>query len=495
MLGRLFRCWWLMALFIAAAQAHVGSPDIYLEGQAGPYKLFITIRTPTAIPGAAQLEVRSETAGVEEIQAVPLPMSGPGARFAPVPDTLKVTAEDPQFFTGTLWMMASGSWQVKLSVRGNQGVGAVSVPVPSIATSTKTMQAGLGALLSVLMAFLVLGVVAIVGASVREAKLSPGATADSTLRRRGQIAMALAFLMVAGVIWYGRNWWNSEAATYSQNVYKPLNMRAAVQEGQLTLTLSEPGWLEAGVMGELTSTRTIDDLVPDHGHLMHLYVLREPALDVVYHLHPALKEGGVFDLRLPSMPAGRYRLYADIVHESGFPETLVTDVTVPAQSGRPLAGDDAAATATPWNQSAPVSTAFLLPDGYRMEWLTKSGKLAAKKGMLFAFRLVNSQGQAPKDMALYMGMPGHAAFVKTDGSVFAHIHPIGTVSMAAFMKAQDKNEMDSMPGMDMSAARAAESPNEVSFPYGLPSAGRYRAFVQMKHGDTVETGVFDMRAY
>jgi hypothetical protein len=31
----------------------------------------------------------------------------------------------------------------------------------------------------------------------------------------------------------------------------------------------------------------------------------------------------------------------------------------------------------------------------------------------------------------------------------------------------------------------------VEFPYGFPSAGRYRIFIQMKHGSTVETGVFD----
>jgi hypothetical protein len=31
----------------------------------------------------------------------------------------------------------------------------------------------------------------------------------------------------------------------------------------------------------------------------------------------------------------------------------------------------------------------------------------------------------------------------------------------------------------------------VSFPYGFPTAGHYRIFVQMKHGGTVETGAFD----
>ncbi len=34
-------------------------------------------------------------------------------------------------------------------------------------------------------------------------------------------------------------------------------------------------------------------------------------------------------------------------------------------------------------------------------------------------------------------------------------------------------------------------PSTVSFPYGFPTPGRYRIFVQMKHASTIETGVFD----
>src|SRR5262249_10870703 len=35
-----------------------------------------------------------------------------------------------------------------------------------------------------------------------------------------------------------------------------------------------------------------------------------------------------------------------------------------------------------------------------------------------------------QDLELYMGMLGHAAFVKRDGSVFSHLHPTGSVPMA-----------------------------------------------------------------
>ena len=39
--------------------AHVGSPDIFYEGDAGPYHLLVAIRPPVVIPGIAEVEVRS----------------------------------------------------------------------------------------------------------------------------------------------------------------------------------------------------------------------------------------------------------------------------------------------------------------------------------------------------------------------------------------------------------------------------------------------------
>ena len=52
----------------------------------------------------------------------------------------------------------------------------------------------------------------------------------------------------------------------------------------------------------------------------------------------------------------------------------------------------------------------------------------------------------------------------------------------------------SMSGMDMTGSVEHIAPT-VDFPYGFPSAGRYRIFIQMKHGNTVETGVFDAEVH
>jgi hypothetical protein len=492
-----------LVMSASGAYAHVGSPDVYAEGQAGPYKLSVVVRPPIVIPGVADIEVRAQTAGIDRITVAPIPLAGEASKHPPTPDVMDQPTKDSQHYTAHLWIMETGSWQIRIAVNGSGGAGVLSIPFPATALSTRTMQVGLGALLSVLGVLLVVGMIGIVGAAARESKLPPGEPVTAMGRKRAYIAMSVAFaILVAGIV-LGNVWWKSEAASYSEYIYKPLQMNATVQTGNvLNLKLRDPGWLQQ---------RKLDDFIPDHDHLMHLYMIRWPQMDVVFHLHPEPSATGEFRLPMPSVPAGSYRLYADVVHAIGFPETVVGDIALDQIFGRPLAGDDAAGTAPPvedqsnnahMSQDAPATTVrsgqeqrFRLGDGYTMVWKNPTN-LRPKTPGDFQFELLDPHGDPPADMALYMGMLGHAAFVKTDGSVFAHIHPTGTVAMAAFMMANPQpgsaakvsTSGMNMPGMDM---KSGSLPDTVSFPYGFPSAGQYRIFVQMKHGNTVETGVFD----
>ena len=43
------------------------------------------------------------------------------------------------------------------------------------------------------------------------------------------------------------------------------------------------------------------------------------------------------------MPEGQYKLYADIVYHTGFPETQVATVNLPAITGETMSGDDSGA--------------------------------------------------------------------------------------------------------------------------------------------------------
>jgi len=467
----------LRALLLLAGasllSAHVGSPDIFLEGNAGPYPLFVTIRPPTVIPGVAEVEIRVRSKEISRVRIVPTPVSGAGARFAPTPDVAERSKDDAQFFTGGLWMMTSGSWQVKVLVEGAEGKGELAVPVPALANRTESMQFGLGAALTVLTIILVLGAISIAGAASREAHLEVGEQPQPAHRRKARIAMAVTAVLVAGILYRGNAWWNDEANNYSRIIYKPLQMKPSFQAGTLQLDLADPGWLP----------RKVDDFVPDHNHLMHLYVIRLPQMERVWHLHPDMTSSGVFTHTLPPMPAGKYGLYADVVHESGLPETIVAEIDLPEVAGKPLSGDDAAGAGPGIDQAKEGEKTFTFADGSRLIWERELDVYPVKKAHAFRFRV-----EPGNDMELYMGMQGHAAFVKYDRSVFAHVHPTGSVPMASLSIVQ-KTADDPHAAHRMHAA----IPAEFSFPYGFPTAGDYRIFVQFKRAGQIYTGVFDTK--
>ena len=115
------------------------------------------------------------------------------------------------------------------------------------------------------------------------------------------------------VVVLGNWWWTTGASSYARYVYKPLEASTTVaSDGRLALALRDPGWI---------SLRRTDDLVADHGHLMHLFIV-SPALDRLWHLHPDETGSGTFEQPLPHVPQGDYELFADVVHSTAISETI-----------------------------------------------------------------------------------------------------------------------------------------------------------------------------
>jgi hypothetical protein len=502
-------CRLLFLLCLAGpAFAHVGSPDVFFEGYAGPYRLFVTIRLPQVIPGVAEIEVRSESNDVREVRIVPLRLTGPGSQYAPTPDLAQRSGKDPQFFAGSLWLMEGGSLQVRVQADGKRGKGEVSVPVPSTVQRVLPMQRGLGVVLFALMVLLAAGVVSIAGAAVREGELDPGVAPIPSQAQRARRVMAFAAILVGGLVYLGGRWWSVEARNYAASVYKSPPISASLEPGGRLVLCGEGGGvvIVPGRVARVATSKKLDDLVPDHNHLLHLFLIRVPAMDRFYHLHPEQIEAGVFAQNLPAVSAGHYQIFADIVHRSGFPETLVGEIDLPDVAGRPLAGDDSEWSGNALTQPLADTSGSRLTDGGRLVW-DRDASLhgsppKANVPLSFRFRVLDKDGEPAQDLEPYMGMAGHAEFVRADCTVFAHVHPAGSVSMAALDLAKS-SLLAGAGGASMSLpmtehadmAMPSESlPAEISFPYGFPRPGLYRIFVQVKRAGGIQTGAFDVRA-
>jgi hypothetical protein len=251
-------------------------------------------------------------------------------------------------------------------------------------------------------------------------------------------------------------------------------------------------------------------LIPDHGKLMHLFLIREPDKKVFAHLHPVKRTWEKFEVALPPLPAGHYDVYADITHETAFSETLAATVELPAPSARvmqlwgvasnspeQICGVMTVRTAPPegfpldpdpddsWHvdhdTNATPKNIARVSNGRSIVWLPP-GDLVQDRPLSMRFQLMDTKGQ-PETLEPYIGMFGHAAVRSDDGDVFAHIHPTGTFSMAA-------QEYFAGTNQPRARADAASTVREVSFPFAFPNPGTYHLWVQLKSGGKAYTGVF-----
>ena len=345
---------------------------------------------------------------------------------------------------------------------------------------------------------LAIGAVSIVGAAARDSTLDEGSELTAQLRRRGKRAMAVTAVIVAVIYYFAFVWWSADASEFFAitRLFKPPG---------LSLTLEAPNRLVVSAAASNTDWlkyKVMDQLVPDHGHLMHLFLIRTPGLDRLWHLHPSAAGGGAFAENLPAIEQGSYNVFADVVDKSGFPWTLVGKIDLPQISGAPMTGDDSAGSAALLDQSKENSTTAALEDGTRVLWERDAAPIRANVPMLLRFVVQDKTGAPARDLEPYMGMAAHAVIVAADFSVFAHIHPSGSVPMAALMMMSDAGAassaamsataMPAMPaGSTMAGGAPTDVPAEISMPYGFPKAGRYRIFFQFKRAGQIRTAVFD----
>ena len=532
------------------AEGHIGSSGVIVQKQVGKYQLLISIQPPDVVPGTAKVTVFVEQGRVSSIGARPIYFRS-GNKGAPTNDILTVTGSNR--FEGDLWLMSSGSSSVELSIDGPDGKQQVIVPVMAIATALRDMPAGIGWGLAAMGLLLVVMLVTIIGASNADGVVIPGQPAPPKLGRRRLAGMGIGLAVMVLILAGWRSWWTSTAEDYrTVQLYRPVPIRTSVRvenaQRQLTIQFDTTGF---GTNRQ--RRRMMSYILPDHGKLMHAFLVKMSGLDAFAHLHPNRRDTLTYTATLPSLPGGKYLLYADVVYRNGFAETLTDTIDVPslkiaaqsAVSAKLTDPDDSWLVTEPMGTKANVvsvphldtdmavcgkpGASAKLDDGSTMLWMDKPGVdspgmiLEAGKLYTLKFAVADERGKAAP-LEPYLGMGGHAVILRSDGSVYIHLHPVGTYSMAAegslisriadtartfhypdavhfrdsidayvsklkTVSEVEKNQLltESMPGM----SHAMKTKNMVEFPYAFPRAGQYRIWVQVKRNGRVLTGVFD----
>jgi hypothetical protein len=465
-LGRRLACLVGLAVVALVTSAHVGSPNVLFDGQAGPYAV---------------------GSDVQRVEIRPVFWRA-GVRGAPEADIAERVAGEPFLYTGQLWLMQRGAYSVYVRVVGAKGSGETIVPVMSIATGRLRLTVPLGILLGALGLLLLVGVLSIVRAAVGESVLAPGELVDARARRRGWIGMGVALAVLGGAIYGGARWWGAVDREYRQSIAVPFTMKASVVPG----VDREPArlWLELPLY--------VDRMMPDHGKLIHLFVV-EWSGSTFAHLHPVRYSVNKVSTPLPALPPGKYGLFGDVVMMTGSEYTMLGTVDIPAGfvPQTKLDPDDGVLTGTPAVAAAPGARAKLA-DGSLIEWNSDAALVAGTTTEL-RFTVRDSTGAIAR-VEPYLGMAGHAVVMRDDASVFIHLHPMGTVPMAAQQTFVLRDRGDTVPDGRLIVEKAAAAMPQhqmsgeglLSFPYEFPRDGRYRVWVQVRRNGRVLTGAFDL---
>lgn len=444
------------------ALAHLGSPGVNYQGKAGNYNILVNIMPPDVIPGTAAVSIYVENYKNENISIQTLYYEA--GKNGSVPAEMATPVKGASgWFEYSAWLMWRGPTSLKIVIKGPDGNGSVSIPVMAVATANRDMPWWLGLLLLTAGILLFVLMITMVSCGVSDALLKPGTAIPLNVRRKKLRTTLITVFVMVITLFFAYRACRNERQKYLSNLYRPIKGHAAVFDynGETVLRLQ----VDSASLNAVH--QPFEYIVPDHGKLMHLVLVKQNTLDVFAHLHPVRQNTFNFMVNLPPLPAGSYFLYGDVVSGNGFSETIIDTVKIPAKPPTIAAGslknakiitspDDAWLVSNPVNNSQATETgkqvsvcgipgiSFATADSSIIIWEHQLNQpFKANKFCSLAFHVMNKQG-GPAILQPYMGMMGHAVVVKYDGSVYVHLHPIGNFAMAS-QQALDKRMQQGDP--------------------------------------------------
>lgn len=513
--------------------AHIGSAGVVHEGKAGNYSVQVYVEPPDVIPGTAKVSVMVDGNDIKSVKMSPI-YYWTGDEGSPRSDEGVMTEAGK--YEGKIWLMENGAASVKVVIEGARGKGEVLIPIAALSTAQRQLPSSLGWILAGLALLLVGIMTTIIGASTGDSLLKVGESENNSTKKRRIVGSTIGASFCGLLLFGGNMWWNSETADYQRNIYRPYTATSSIslRGGQRILNFKIDS---ASVNG-----RSLSFIIPDHGKLMHMFLVKEGSMEVFAHLHPSRKDTLTFEAPLPNMPAGKYLIFADVLRYHSLQNTITDTVEIPQTpkvNVMPTLTGDSDDTFVVTNALNKTTNSVVdesiticgspgvktkLQDGSSIVWEEKPNqKLMAGKVYDLKFSVLAPDGK-PAELQTYLGMMGHAAVIKDDGSVYIHLHPNGTFSSTAVqvlqkridettnvrprfnnpkrfrdsvdnilakLQSMTEAERDKLLMGNMKHEVNGHHGGQVTFPYVFPKAGHYRVWLQVKREGKILTGVFD----
>src|SRR5687768_16128633 len=109
----------LLTAALVVCSAHVGSPDVWYDGAAGPYRIRVLIRPPQVVPGLADIVIRVR-GDATQVTVTPA-HSDTGDEGQPPPDVAVRDPSNAGEFSARLWLMTRGAYRIVIRVSGALG--------------------------------------------------------------------------------------------------------------------------------------------------------------------------------------------------------------------------------------------------------------------------------------------------------------------------------------------------------------------------------------
>ncbi|GHH29992.1 hypothetical protein [Lentzea cavernae] len=214
----------------------------------------------------------------------------------------------------------------------------------------------------------------------------------------------------------------------------------SVSDNGYTLRLKEQEPLTFHVEGP--DGKPVTKFSVEHEKRLHLIAVRRDGSHF-QHVHPQMAPDGTWTTPLALPNAGSYRVFADFKPEDGPKTTLGADVHTP--------GD--------YRPQNHIDSRTFTVDGYEV---TLHGDLNANTASTVTVT-ITKDGRPVTDLQDYLGAKGHLVALRSDDLAYLHVHP--------------------------------EESAQVKFAVEVPTAGKYRLFLDFQHNNKVRTAEFTLTTH